>query len=138
MTNVGKTYLALGIAQALHSMEEMLMHLYSFFRTATGSFQELPPVLPRLSMKAEVFAVLNMAVITIILASVPFVESNRRWAVLLAWCWAVVEVLNGLAHLGVAVAFSRYVPGALTAPLLVVAGSTLFVRLCRQRHTQSS
>ena len=137
MTNIGKTYLALGITQSLHSMEEMHMHLYDFFWTATGLLQHIIPALPRFRMKAEIFAVLNMAIIVIILASVPFVESNRRWAILLAWFWAVIEVLNGLGHLSVAVIFSGYVPGALSAPLLVVAGAALLVQLSMRRNKSS-
>jgi hypothetical protein len=78
ITAVGKTYLVLGIIQALHSMEEMYTHLYDFFWTATGLFQRYIPILPQLKMSAEVFAILNMSFIVIILATVPFVESNRR------------------------------------------------------------
>jgi len=129
MTGVGKTYLGLGIAQALHSMEEMYTHLYDFFWTATGLFQRYLPFLPQCKMSAEVFAMLNMGFIVIILATVPFVESNRRWAILLAWCWAVIEVLNGLLHMIGVVVFSGYVPGALSAPVLFVMGGLLIVRL---------
>lgn len=133
MTGVGKTYLGLGIAQALHSMEEMYTHLYDFFWTATGLFQRYLPFLPQCKMSAEVFAILNMGFIVIILATVPFVESNRRWAILLAWCWAVIEVLNGLLHMIGVVVFSGYVPGALSAPVLFIVGGLLIVRLSLPR-----
>ena len=134
ITAVGKTYLVLGIIQALHSMEEMYTHLYDFFWTATGLFQRYIPILPQLKMSAEVFAILNMSFIVIILATVPFVESNRRWAIQIAWCWAVIEVLNGLFHLSGVILFSGYVPGALSAPLLLVVGVLLLIRLLRQRN----
>lgn len=133
MTGVGKTYLSLGIAQALHSMEEMYTHLYDFFWTATGLFQRYLPFLPQCKMSAEIFAILNIGIIVIILATVPFVESNRRWAILLAWCWAVIEVLNGLLHMIAVVVFSGYVPGALSAPVLFVVGGLLIVRLSLPR-----
>jgi hypothetical protein len=132
MTVVGKTYLGLGIVQALHSMEEMYTQLYNFFWTATGIFQRYLPIVPQLKMSAQIFAILNMGFIVIILATVPFVESNRRWAIQLAWCWAVIEVLNGLFHLSGVVLFRGYVPGALSAPLLLVVGILLFIRLSRQ------
>jgi Protein of unknown function with HXXEE motif len=133
MTGVGKTYLGLGVVQALHSMEEMHAHLYDFFWTATGLFQRYIPILPRFKMSAEVFAILNMGFIGIILATAPFVESKRTWAIKFAWCCAVVEVLNGLLHLTGAVVFSAYVPGALSAPLLLIVGLILIVQLARQR-----
>jgi hypothetical protein len=134
MTNVGKTYLALGIAQALHSMEEMYEHLYDFLWTATGTLPNLIPVLPRIRMESGVFAVLNMAIITVILATVPFVDSNRRWAIPLAWFWAVIEICNGLGHLSATVVFSGYVPGAFSAPLLVAVGAVLLVQLSRRKR----
>jgi hypothetical protein len=134
MTVVGKTYLILGIFQALHSMEEMYTHLYDFFWTTTGLFQRYIPVVPQFKMNAEIFAILNMGFIVIILATVPFVELNRRWAIKIAWCWAVIEVLNGLFHLSGTVLFSGYVPGAFSAPFLLVIDVLLFIRLSRQRH----
>ena len=134
MTAVGKTYLVLGIVQALHSMEEMYTQLYDFFWTATGIFHRYLPIVPQFKISAQIFAILNMGFIVIILATVPFVESNRRWAIQVAWCWAVIEVLNGLFHLSGVVLFSGYVPGALSAPLLLVVGVLLFIRLSRQRN----
>lgn len=80
------------------------------------------------------FAVLNMAIIVVIFASVPFADSNRRWAILLAGFWAVAEVLNGLGHLSAVLIFSGYVPGAFSSPLLVVIGATLLVQLVRLRR----
>jgi hypothetical protein len=136
MTGIGKIYLGLGIAQALHSMEEMHAHLYDFFWTATGLFQRYIPILPRFKMSAEFFAILNMGFIVIILAAVPFVESHRPWAIKFAWCCAVIEVLNGLLHLGGVVVFSGYVPGALSAPLLLVLGLILIVSLARRRNSR--
>lgn len=114
-------------------MEEMYTHLYDFFWTATGLFQRYLPFLPQCKMSAEIFAILNIGIIVIILATVPFVESNRRWAILLAWCWAVIEVLNGLLHMIAVVVFSGYVPGALSAPVLFVVGGLLIVRLSLPR-----
>ena len=107
MTKVGKTYLCLGIAQALHSMEEMHNHLFDFFWTATGLFKHYIPNLPKFKMSAELFAILNMGFIVVILATVPFVELNRRWAIVFAWCWAIIEVLNGLLHMIGVVIFSE-------------------------------
>ena len=129
MTKVGKTYLCLGIAQAIHSMEEMFSHLYDFFWTATGFFQHYIPNLPQFKMSAELFAILNMGFIVIILATVPFVELNRHWAMVFAWCWGIIEVLNGLIHMIGVVVFSGYVPGALSAPILFIVGLLLIIRL---------
>ena len=66
MTKLGKTYLCLGIAQAIHSMEEMHSHLYDFFWTATSLFHQYMSHLPRFKMSADLFAILNMGFIVII------------------------------------------------------------------------
>jgi hypothetical protein len=133
MTNVGKAYLALGIAQTLHSMEEMTAHLYDFFWTATALIRHLIPFVPQFRMKPEVFAVLNMAIIAVILASLPFADANRRWATGLAWFWAVVEIINGIGHLSGTVVFPGYMPGAFSAPLLLITGVVLLVQLSKNK-----
>jgi hypothetical protein len=82
-------------------------------------------------MTAGTFAVINMSIIAFLLGLAPFVAARRDWAVSVARVAAVVEVLNGLGHLAGALVFGAYVPGAATAPFLVVAGIGLLRALGR-------
>ena len=119
----------LALAQAAHSMEEMASGLYDFFWTATGRLHAILPAFPQTRMKATTFALLNMTFIAVLLGAVPFVRARRPAAIGLAWVAAVIELINGTGHLTGAVVFSGYVPGALTAPLLLWTGFLLLSEL---------
>ena len=121
----------LALAQAAHSMEEMATRLYDFFWYATGRLHEVFPFVRQVRMRAETFALLNMAFITILLGLVPFVRARKSLAIGVAAVAAVIEVLNGLGHTAGAVWFGRYVPGLATAPLLFGAGVLVLAELRR-------
>ncbi|MEE9234756.1 MAG: HXXEE domain-containing protein [Candidatus Acidoferrales bacterium] len=128
---VGNIYLLLGLAQAAHSIEEMRTHLYEFFWTATGRLHSSFPSFPQFRMEADTFAAINMALIALLLATVPFVRTGRRWALFLAAVVGTIEILNGAAHLTGVVVFRGYVPGAASAPLLFLLGCFLLRELRR-------
>jgi hypothetical protein len=134
-TRRGILYTCLGLAQAVHSMEEMATHLYEFFWTATGLLHQHLPVFPQFKISGELFAVLNFGWVAIYLATVLAVDKGTRWGLLFAWGWGVIEISNGLLHLGGVLIFGRYVPGAVTAPLLLVLGILLLRQLILERRT---
>ena len=129
--HVAPLYLALGFAQAAHSIEEMSTGLYDFFWTATGLFHQYIPAIQQFRMSSVTFAVLNMTFIAIILGVSPFVFQGRPWALYFALLAAVIETLNGAGHLAGVVIFDGYVPGALTAPFLLILGVLLLRELFR-------
>jgi len=89
--------------------------------------------LPSMGMSATSFAVINMGIIALFLLVTPFVIARQIWAIGVAWIAAVVEILNGIGHLSGALIFRGYVPGAATAPFLIVCGVLLLMALRRQR-----
>ena len=125
---LGRAFWLLGLSQAAHSIEEMLARLYDFMWVATERLG-----LPSMGMTATTFATANMGIIALFLFVTPFVMARHAWAIGFAWIAAVVEILNGIGHLSGAAVFRRYVPGAATAPFLIVCGVTLLVALRRQR-----
>jgi len=124
---IGRRFWLLGLSQAAHSIEEMTAKLYDFMWVATERLG-----LPRMGMTATTFAVVNMAIIAFLLGVAPFVAARRSWAVGIAWVAAVIEVLNGSGHLVGTFVFSGYVPGAATAPLLIIAAVALLSALRRK------
>ena len=124
-------YLALGFAQAAHSIEEMSTRLYDFFWTATGLFHQYVPAIPQFRMSAQTFAVINMTIIAVLLGTSPSVFAGRPWTLYLAGLVGIIETLNGAGHLAGVVVFGGYVPGALTAPFLFVLGILLLRELSR-------
>lgn len=131
LSRLGTLYLLLGLAQASHSIEEMRTHLYEFFWTVTGLLHSAVPGFPQFRMSPETFATINMTLIAALLSTVPAVSAGRRWAVFLAGVVGVIEVLNGIGHLSGAVYFGGYVPGAVSAPLLLLLGIFLLRELAR-------
>ena len=128
---VGAIYLLLGLAQASHSIEEMRTHLYDFFWTVSGILHSAFPGFPQFRMAADTFAVINMTFIALLLGTVPAVAAGKRWALTLAGVAGVIEVLNGVGHLSGAAFFGGYVPGAASAPLLLILGIFLLRELAR-------
>lgn len=133
LNRVGTLYWLLAVTQAAHSLEEMRTRLYDFFWTVTGVFHNAFPGFPQFRMSVETFALFNMTFIAVLLGAVPFVQAGRGWALFLAGVVAVIEILNGTGHLAGAVYFRGYVPGAATAPFLLVLGSLLLRELFRDR-----
>ncbi len=128
---VGTLYWLLAFGQAAHSIEEMRTGLYDFFWTMTGVFHSTFPSFPQFRWDAVTFAAVNMGIITFVLGIVPFVREGRGWALGLAAVVAVVETLNGVAHISAAIYFGDYVPGVASAPLLLILGVTLLRELGR-------
>jgi hypothetical protein len=123
---IGARFWLLALAQAAHSIEEIRTGLYDFMWEATFRLG-----LPRMGMSAVTFAVVNMAIIAVLLGLVPFVGEERPWSLAVAWIVAIVEVANGVGHLTGTVIFRRYVPGAATAPFLILGGIALMSALRR-------
>jgi hypothetical protein len=132
-TRLVTVFLLLGLAQAAHSMEEMTAHLYDFFWIVTGIVHARFAWFAQFRMAPDTFAVLNMSFITLLLGSVSAVRARQAWALGLAALAGVIETLNGLGHLSGAVVFRGYVPGALTAPFLLVLGILTLRQLWRER-----
>ena len=128
---VGTLYWLLAFGQAAHSIEEMRTGLYNFFWTMTGVFHNAFPGFPQFRWDAVTFAAVNMGIITFVLGIVPFVREGRRWALGLAAVVAVIETVNGVAHISAAFYFGGYVPGVASAPLLLILGVTLLRELAR-------
>jgi hypothetical protein len=113
-------FLALVVVQALHSIEEHSTHLYE--RLASARF-----VSGLVSDDLAVgFAVVNSGFILLCAAAYwgP-VRSGGPAARGIAWFLAWLEIANGVAHLALAASVRDYFPGALTAPLLIIAGGVL-------------
>lgn len=107
----------------------MYFHLYEFFWEATGLFKEYISLISQFQMEADIFAILNIGLVTLILSLVSFINAGKRWAQIVARFWAIVEVLNGILHLSSGFIFSKYVPGAITAPFLITVGISLIFQL---------
>lgn len=132
-TRLTTVYFLMGLTQAAHSMEEMSAHLYDFFWVVTGMIHSRFDAFPQFRMAPDTFAVLNMFFIALLLATVPAVRAKHPAALAFATVAAVIEIVNGIGHLTGAFVFRGYVPGALTAPFLILFGVLLLLSLRHDR-----
>ena len=119
-------YLTLGIIQAIHSIEEYLTHLPDRFPIVTEHLHNVTGFFPVLRMSDQTFAVLNIFIVTFVLSVGPFVYQKRHWALRVAEVVAVVEILNGIAHISSAIYVWNYYSGCISAVGLLVVGILFF------------
>jgi hypothetical protein len=113
-------------AQAAHSAEEYFGRLWETLLPAS--------VVSRVfsSNPARGFLIANLVIVAfgVWCALWPI---RRRWRIadLLMWGWVAVETANGVLHPVVSLILQRYVPGTVTAPVLLL----LAIRLGRRLRT---
>lgn len=126
MTRFQWTFLALVTAQAAHSLEEYLGRLWKVFAPAqvlTGLVSE----------NREIgFVIINVTIIAFGFWCFLW-PVRRRWrsAAAFAWCWVVVELVNGVGHPVWSLRQRAYTPGVVTALLLLVLAAFVAWQLVR-------
>lgn len=121
-------FLFLVLVQATHSVEEYATGLYEVFAPArwiSGLVSD------NLSVG---FALINGAFVAFGLWCF-FVPIRSNWpsARSWAWLWVLVELANGIGHTARALCAGRYLPGAITAPMLFVVAAWLAVLLLKSQ-----
>lgn len=110
-----RAFLALILAQAAHSAEEIAFRLHDVFlpsRYIAGLLSSDP---------TRGFLLGNLLIVGFGLwCYVALVRRDRPSAEGVMWFWVVLEALNGVGHVAIALSRGEYFPGAGTAPLLLV------------------
>lgn len=110
---VSLLFILLVLVQAAHSVEEYLGKLWEVFPPAvwlTGLISE---------DRHFAFIVINGGLFVFgLVAWLLFVKKGHPIAVFFIWFWIVIELLNGVVHVGWSIMQGGYTPGVLTAPVL--------------------
>jgi len=101
----------------------LILHLLEEVRT--GFWQRLPVG----EMPLPLFVTINVVVYAFCFTTLILSVRNGELATPFAWVFAVSMFLNGLGHVGMMIVRWRYVPGGLTATLLLVLSGTLILHL---------
>jgi hypothetical protein len=132
-----RAWLLLVGALGLHVLDEALTGFLEFYnplvvriRSQVGWFP-MPPFTFDAWLTGLVIAVILLAMLT------PVIRGGSVVARAISYFFGALMFLNGLAHLGGSVYFVRWLPGATSAPLLLVA-SVMLVRATRRRATRAS
>jgi hypothetical protein len=125
-------FLLLILAQAAHSIEEIVTKLYDVLAPARFVSSLISNNL------ALGFLIANIALVTFGLWcwAVP-VRSGWHAARGLIWFWTILELGNGIGHSTFALWRGGYFPGVATAPLLLLFASWMAVLQVRGRHSSA-
>ncbi len=122
----GKGWLFLSIALLLHIIDEAVNGFLPVYnrnvlriRASTG----IP--IPTFTFNIWLAGLISVEVLLLFLSRYAF--QGRRMIVLLAFPFAVIMFLNGLVHLAGSFYMKEWMPGIITAPLLVFGSVNLFL-----------
>ena len=127
--NLVQRYWVLGLVQVIHSIEETLTQLYIKLNAMIEALHESIPSVPLIQINADQFAAINYLLLALILGTVPIVRKGHPMGFVLVWSWAVIELLNGIFHLGTWVGLRTYFPGGISGPILFVLSVFLILQL---------
>lgn len=115
MTRLQLTFLALVAMQAVHSFEEYRGRLYEVFAPARMVSGLVSNDLER------GFVIANLTLVAFGFWCFLWpIRRDWRVAVLLAWIWVGIELINGIGHPLWSLRAGGYTPGVATAPVLFV------------------
>jgi hypothetical protein len=124
-----RLFLLLVFAQAAHSMEEYVTRLFEVFAPARFVSGLVSDDL------ALGFVIVNAAFVGV--CAWCYVGPVRAGGVaghFAAVVWIVIELANGIGHIGIAAASGAYFSGSLTAVLLVVTAAGLALSLLTDKR----
>lgn len=112
-------FLLLVLVQGLHSLEEFIGKLWEVYLPATYLSG-----LVSADLKTG-FIIINVGLFLVLMLTwlATFRRSNSIKTLL--WLWIVLELINGIGHSLWAIIERSYVPGLITAPILVILALSL-------------
>jgi hypothetical protein len=117
-----RLYITLVLLQVAHSFEEYFTRFYERIGEGSSLLHGAVGFVPVFQFSHNFFVIVNVVLITTIIALIEVVNQGGISGRCIATLLAVIETLNGVAHLTIAVMMRAYFPGALTAPFLLVVG----------------
>lgn len=110
-----RLYLMLVCMQVLHSAEEIAFGFYRRTPEIGVLVKTIIPWFPIVSFSAPVFILLNIVLALALLATVLSLYRDVRWIRRIVIAVAVIEFINGAAHIAATAVVGGYFPGAVTA-----------------------
>ena len=120
-----RAWLLLVGALALHVLDEAVTGFLDFYNPLVRRLRESLGFWP---MPTFTFAVWLSGLVALVIILAALTATVRRGATgtrALSWLLAVIMIGNGIAHLAGSVYYRRWLPGATSAPLLLIAAIAL-------------
>ena len=120
-----RAWLLLVGALAVHVADEALTGFLDFYNPLVLSIRARAAWFPMPTFTFDVWLA-GLAALVVLLASLaPAVRRGAAGTTLASWILTVIMFMNGLGHLAGSVYWQRWLPGATSAPLLLVASVLL-------------
>jgi hypothetical protein len=120
-----RAWLLLVGALALHVLDEALTDFLDFYNPLVQRIRSSVPWFPMPTFTFGVWLLGLVLLVAALFSLAPAVRRGLSGTRLASWALSVVMFLNGLGHLVGSWYFQRWLPGATTAPLLLVASVLL-------------
>ena len=133
-----RAWMFLVAALALHVLDEALTGFLDFYNPLVRQLRDRLGFWPMPTFTFGVWLSGLVALVVILALLTPAVRRGARGTRLLSWVLAVIMLGNGIAHLAGSVYYQRWLPGATSAPLLLVASIMLMnATIARSRHADA-
>jgi len=122
------TFLLIALVQGLHSIEEFYGKLWDVYPPATY-------ICGLVSNNLENgFVIINISLFIVLMLTWLTTFSKSSSAKPLLWWWTILELINGVGHPVWAIMERSYVPGLVTAPVLLVLSLITMKLLIKADH----
>jgi hypothetical protein len=129
-----QAYLALVAALGVHVIDEALTNFLDFYNPLVLAIRSRIWWFPMPTFTFGVW-ISGLAALVVVLALLaPAVRRGAPGTRFACWVLTVIMFMNGLAHLGGSLYFERWLPGATSAPLLLIASVLLARRTWQRSH----
>jgi hypothetical protein len=125
----GFAWIALCLALAVHVTDEALTDFLSIYNPAVQAIRGKLPVLPLPTFSFEVWLSGLIFAILLLLALSILVFRGSKWMTPLSYIFAIIMLLNGVAHVAGSFYMGRLMPGVCSSPLLLAGSIYLLVCL---------
>lgn len=134
-----RAWLLLDAALAVHVADEALTGFLDFYNPLVRQLRDRLGFWPMPTFTFGVWLSGLAALVVVLALLTPAVRRGATGTRFLSWLLAVIMLGNGIAHLAGSVYFQRWLPGATSAPLLLVASIMLInATAARSRHADAA
>lgn len=133
-----RAWLLLDAALAVHVIDEALTGFLDFYNPLVRQLRDRLGFWPMPTFTFRVWLSGLIVLVVVLALLTPTVRRGTTGTRVLSWALAVIMLGNGIAHLGGSVYYQRWLPGATSAPLLLVASVMLMnATAARRRHADA-
>jgi hypothetical protein len=127
MTPWAVAWLALCLALAVHVADEALTDFLSVYNPAVLAIRRRLPFVPLPTFSFRLWLTGLVLGTFLLLGLTPFAARAAAWMAPVSYAFAALMIGNGLLHLAGSLISRRWLPGAISSPVLVAAAVCLLV-----------